>query len=410
MSLMPLKTAITNAHPNPNNETARQGFDDFWKAMYELTEEKEVSVASAASTVIGSVLSGKILVTGITNINSLGTVYRGPLFLRIDTGPVTFVYNATTLLTDGSVDLKAYPGDVLMAYPKGNPINGWILTKVFEATPVRAMVASHATTGAIWSSASKDIYWTGIEVTTAFPAAPYAGAERILHISEACSFTAKANLLIAGKALDETIVLAANDVVRVYAITKTKFLLNIVSYSVQAITTQPRTRRAFYATGIWTKPAGCTRIIVKLQGKGGRSGSWSGNPGGGGGGGGYCEKLIDVTAITSETVTISNVCKFGAHLTANPGGTGAAGGAGGAGGSSTGGNRVRYGQNGQAGSGGGGKGGDSEWGSGAPGVVYNQPSQSPTGGNYGGGASGAGTGFGREGAQGACVVEEFYEA
>jgi hypothetical protein len=56
----------------------------------------------------------------------------------------------------------------------------------------------------------------------------------------------------------------------------------------------------FTATGTWYKPAGCTKVLVKLVGGGGGAAGYCES----GGAGGYSEKVIDVTAISSVAVTI----------------------------------------------------------------------------------------------------------
>jgi len=94
----------------------------------------------------------------------------------------------------------------------------------------RATVASHATTGAIWAAAGNQINWTGTEITTAFPNAPQAGAERVLVCAGACSFTAGANMLIDGVASGNTVTCAANDQVIVKAVSTTQFKLSRVKY------------------------------------------------------------------------------------------------------------------------------------------------------------------------------------
>jgi len=88
------------------------------------------------------------------------------------------------------------------------------------------------------------------------------------------------------------------------------------------------TRQTFTTSGTWTKPSGCKKALARVLGGGGAgggvTGSGTGNAGGaGGGGGGYAEKMIDVSAIASSTITIG------------AGGTGVSGAAGNAGGDST---------------------------------------------------------------------------
>ena len=88
----------------------------------------------------------------------------------------------------------------------------------------------------------------------------------------------------------------------------------------------------FSSSGTWTKPSGITTIIAYVTGAGGGGGYYWG---GGGGGGGTAIKKIDVTSISSVTVTIGNggaqvssqqasaggTTSFGSHCSAT-GGTG----------------------------------------------------------------------------------------
>ena len=60
----------------------------------------------------------------------------------------------------------------------------------------------------------------------------------------------------------------------------------------------------FTSSGTWTKPSGITKVIVEVQGAGGSGGKVNGGYVGAGAAGGYSKKLIDVSSISSATVTI----------------------------------------------------------------------------------------------------------
>ena len=94
----------------------------------------------------------------------------------------------------------------------------------------RATVASAATTADIWAAAGNQIDWTGTTTCTGFPAAPQAGAERVLICAGAAPFTAGANMLIDGVSSGNTMTCAANDTVIVRAVTAAQFKLSRVKY------------------------------------------------------------------------------------------------------------------------------------------------------------------------------------
>jgi len=56
----------------------------------------------------------------------------------------------------------------------------------------------------------------------------------------------------------------------------------------------------FDASGTWTKPAGCKTVFVQLVGGGGGAASYNES----GGAGGYAEKVIDVTGVSTVSVTV----------------------------------------------------------------------------------------------------------
>lgn len=102
--------------------------------------------------------------------------------------------------------------------------------------------------------------------------------------------------------------------------------------------------QTFTTSGTWTKPSGVTKVIVEViggagGGGGGNGALWdaSGSPpgcgnGGGGASGGYSRKFIDVSAVSSVTVTVGAGGGGGA---AGGGGNCIGGSAGGAGGTSS---------------------------------------------------------------------------
>ena len=96
--------------------------------------------------------------------------------------------------------------------------------KASTAAQTRSTVASAATTADIWSAGSQ-IDWTGTSVTTNFPAAPQAGAERTIICAAACSFTASASMLIDGVVSGSTVLCAPLDKIAVIALSTTLFKL-----------------------------------------------------------------------------------------------------------------------------------------------------------------------------------------
>ena len=81
----------------------------------------------------------------------------------------------------------------------------------------------------------------------------------------------------------------------------------------------------FTSSGTWTRPSGITKIVVEIfgGGGGGGGGNTSGNVNGanGGGAGGYSMKFIDVSSISSATVTIGSAGSGGGgHSNGSAGG------------------------------------------------------------------------------------------
>lgn len=94
----------------------------------------------------------------------------------------------------------------------------------------------------------------------------------------------------------------------------------------------------FTSSGTWNRPSGVTKIVIEVVsgGGGGGSATTDNTIGAGGGGGGYGKKFIDVSAISSVTVTIGaagasgtgsdggagGTSSFGAHVSVTGGGGG----------------------------------------------------------------------------------------
>jgi hypothetical protein len=73
----------------------------------------------------------------------------------------------------------------------------------------------------------------------------------------------------------------------------------------------------FAATGTWTKPSGCTNVVVKVVGGGGGGASYCES----GGAGGFSEKRIDVTQVSTVAVTVGGGGPLAVYSGGNAGGT-----------------------------------------------------------------------------------------
>ncbi len=188
--------------------------------------------------------------------------------------------------------------------------------------------------------------------------------------------------------------------------------------------------QVFTSSGTWTKPSGVRLVIVEVQGGGG-SGTSSATASinqNGGGSGGYVKKLINVSSISTATITIGAAGAANTGTSGNDGGnsiwsdgtnTLTAGGGkgpngtsshGGLGGTATGGDLNIVGQNG--GNYAAKQGGNSQFGYGGVSGI-----SAATGGNpdtvaipaegYGGGGTGVYDGTGSAGAAGIVIVTEY---
>jgi len=147
-------TALTNranlAVP-VNNANAEIGLLAMYDALNEATEKPELDIASASTCDIGGQASTKLRITGTTTITSFGTVYRGPILIRM-AAALTITHNGTALVCPGSADLVLAAGDVLMAWPKtttSGASNGWQVVVLSFGTSAaeRAAIGAVGMTG-----------------------------------------------------------------------------------------------------------------------------------------------------------------------------------------------------------------------------------------------------------------------
>lgn len=146
MSLLPLKTEISDAYPNPSSDVARIGFAKLWTAVSEFFEKPEIDLPSATTCDIGGQLSTKLRITGTTTITSFGTTYRGPIQIRME-GALTIAHNAITLVCPEGANITTIAGDVLMAWPKATTsgtVDGWQVARISRGTGVPTFSATHA--------------------------------------------------------------------------------------------------------------------------------------------------------------------------------------------------------------------------------------------------------------------------
>lgn len=94
-----------------------------------------------------------------------------------------------------------------------------------------------------------------------------------------------------------------------------KFLYTADGSTTSFANTGVNSMQVFTTSGTWNKPAGISKILVRLCGGGG-GGSGHGETGGAGG---YAEKIIDVTSISSVSVTIGLGSTSGTYYSSNGG-------------------------------------------------------------------------------------------
>ena len=239
-TLSDIGTALTNSlakdgQTTPTANIAMGGFKlTGLGAGSAATDSANLGQIQAQTYALLSSVSGTNTLTAnsapITTAYAAGNTFRF-VASGANTGPVTLNINSL-----GAKDITKSGTSALSA---GDIQTGSVVEVVYDGTrfqilnpvtinDVKTTVASAATPD-IWA-ASNVIDYTGTATATGFAAAPQAGAQRTLIAAAACSFTAGANLLIAGVSSGQTYTLAANDKLHVIAITTTQFLSYVEKY------------------------------------------------------------------------------------------------------------------------------------------------------------------------------------
>ena len=111
----------------------------------------EVSLASAATTDLGSTGSHVVNVTGSSVITSLGTSasINAPIFAVRFSGAMTLTYNATSLITPSLQNIAVNSGDAMLAEYLGS--GNWKVL-IYQPTNMDTLYAVRTTAGSIASS------------------------------------------------------------------------------------------------------------------------------------------------------------------------------------------------------------------------------------------------------------------
>jgi hypothetical protein len=204
-----------------------------------------ISIGNVSATATG-LLVGNSTVNSVVNssIISIGNVSATATRLSVGNSTVNTAVNSTAISVIGIYSNGSLGANGSTLYSNGtgtywavdpvlvnnntfsgnNIFSGANTTFTGAINTVRAIVASAATTSAIWAASGNEIDFTGTATITNFPAAPQAGSTRVLHIASTPVFTHNATIFVPGSA---TYTAAAGDVITIHAITTTTFRLEI---------------------------------------------------------------------------------------------------------------------------------------------------------------------------------------
>lgn len=354
-------------------------------------------------------------------------------------GTVNSVNGQTGTVVLAATDIEV-PYTPTKYTPAGNSVNDHIAAidgALGSGNYALTTIASAATVD-IGAAATDNVLITGTTTITSF--GTVVNKRRLVRFNAALTLTHNATTLI----LPGGINITTYDGLVIELVSDASGNWRCISFLAKRPTVQ-----RFTASGTWTKPAGCRGIKVTTTGGGGAGGGANttaasqSSAGAGGAGGGTSIKWIDVTAISSVSVTIGaggtpsaganggagGTTSFGAHCSAtggtggtvngatgtvSPAGTSGTGGIGSSGDVNFTGSGGTSGFRAGGGTGLGGSGGSSFFGGGG-GTVVSATADGLDAGVYGSGGGGACNGqsqgsakSGGAGSAGIVVVEEFY--
>lgn len=168
------------------------------------------TLASAATTDLGSVPGRYVSVTGTTTITALGTIKAGTIKYVKFTGALTLTHNATSLILPGASNLITEAGDVAILVSEGS--GNWRCLSFQRASGAsidlnaQTSIVSAATTD-IGSVKSESVLITGTTTITSLGTAP-AGTYRKLTFSGALTLTYNGTSLLLPGGVD---ILTASD-------------------------------------------------------------------------------------------------------------------------------------------------------------------------------------------------------
>ena len=120
----------------------------------------EQSIASAATTDIGSLVTNSVQITGTSTINSFGTNYRGPKYIRFASGLT--INNSALLVCPGGSNVTIVAGDSCIAVPKATAgvADGWVIISLTKST------SSSATGGGATGATGNYIFYENDQTVT----------------------------------------------------------------------------------------------------------------------------------------------------------------------------------------------------------------------------------------------------